>query len=281
MFGTSLIVFRETLEAALFVGIIAASTRGVMNRARWLALGVAVGAIGSLLMASAMDAISAWADGLGQDVVTVCILSVALAMLAWHCIWVNAHAKDMVADAKRLGASAASGTGTLWAVALAVALSVLREGAETVLFVSGLASGQQQTGAALAASVAVGLAVGVLVGWLIYAGLGKVKPQHLFKVTNGLILLLAGSLASQLAKTLSQADWLPWLGEQAWDISHLLPNDSLPGMLLHGVVGYDASPSQLQLMFYVGTVGLIAVGARQVRRHANLPKPVNSQTAAI
>ena len=49
MFGSALIVFRESLEAALLVGIIAASTRGLPRRDRWLALGVLVGIVGSLI----------------------------------------------------------------------------------------------------------------------------------------------------------------------------------------------------------------------------------------
>jgi high-affinity Fe2+/Pb2+ permease len=36
MFSAALIVFRESLEAALFVGIVAAATRGLAGRSRWL-----------------------------------------------------------------------------------------------------------------------------------------------------------------------------------------------------------------------------------------------------
>ena len=94
MFGTGLIVFRETLEAALFMGIVAASTRGVIHRTRWLSFGVAAGAIGSLLMASAMDLISSWADGIGQEIDTLCIMSIALGVLAWHCILVSPNSNQ-------------------------------------------------------------------------------------------------------------------------------------------------------------------------------------------
>ena len=271
MFGTGLIVFRETLEAALFVGIIAAATRGVLNRSSWLALGIGVGAVGSLLMAAAIEPISNWADGIGQELVTMGILSIALAMLAWHCIWVSAHAKEMVADAKRIGTAVASGNGTLWAVALAVAMTVLREGAETVLFVVGLVSGSQEATGTLVAGGCIGLVLGAVIGWLIYAGLGKVKPLRLFAVTNVLILMLAGKLASQLAKTLSQADWVTWLADSAWDMSSLLPDQSLPAMLLHGVIGYEASPSQLQLVFYVGAILLIGLSARAMRLRLQQP----------
>ena len=97
MFGTGLIVFRETLEAALFVGIVAAATRSVPNRTRWLMLGAVAGMVGSLLMATAIEQISDWANGLGQDLVNVVILSVALLMLTWHNVWMARHGRELAA----------------------------------------------------------------------------------------------------------------------------------------------------------------------------------------
>ncbi len=266
MFGTGLIVFRETLEAALFVGIVAAATRTVENRTRWLTIGTALGVLGSLLMAAAMDQLSDWASGLGQDVVNAAILSMALTMLAWHTIWVSTHATQMTKDAKRLGANAAMDTGALWTMALAVALTVLREGAEPVLFVAGLVTGRPEGIGSMMMGAVLGLVLGVMFGWLIYSGLGRVQPRRLFSITHVLILLLAGNLASQLAKTLQQADWVHGLSDNAWDSSFLISNDSLLGVILHGVVGYEASPSQLQVLFYVVTSVLIGLSARHIRR---------------
>ena len=179
MFGTGLIVFRETLEAALFVGIVAAATQSLANRTRWLALGAALGLLGSLLMAAAMDLISNWANGLGQDWVNAAILGIALVMLAWHTIWVSAHAKEMTQDARRLGVDAARGTGTLWAVALAVAMTVSREGAETVLFVAGLTTASSEGIGAMMIGASLGLVLGISAGWLVYSGLGRVQPRRL------------------------------------------------------------------------------------------------------
>ena len=62
-------------------------------------------------------------------------------MLAWHCIWVSTHGKEMSRDARRLGSSVRKGKRTPRALMVAVALAVLREGAETVLFVAGLSTG--------------------------------------------------------------------------------------------------------------------------------------------
>ena len=269
MFGTGVIVFRETLEAALFVGILAASTRGILHRTHWLGLGIAAGIAGSILMACGMEAISSWADGLGQDLVSITILGLALGMLVWHCLWGGQHARAMVGEAQRLGLNATARTGSLWAVAIAVAMTVLREGAETVLFVAGLAAGQQGgTGIQLMAAF-TGCLLGAAAGWLIYAGLGRLKPQRLFAAINILILMLAGNLASQLARLLHQAGWLPWFEASAWDLSDVLSNDSLTGTLLHGVIGYEATPSQLQVVFYVATVVLLASASAGIRRRAS------------
>lgn len=271
MFATSLIVFRESLEAALFIGIIAAATRGVARRSAWIAAGVLAGVLGALALAAGMERISAWADGVGQDLLNVGILAVALAMLAWHCVWVSTHGREMAQAARQIGQSAAQADGALWALAVAVALTVLREGAETVLFVSGLLSGESTGLAALVGAVLSGLAAGVLVGLVMYLGLARVQARHLFSVTNTLVLLLAGSLASQLAKALVQAGLLDWGSAPVWDGSGLLANDSALGTFLHALMGYDASPSALQLGFYVGAIVLVMLATRSVQRRSAVP----------
>lgn len=266
MFGTALIVFRESLEAALFVGIVAAATRGVPGRLRWLAAGVTAGIAGALILAGAAEQVSAMADGIGQDLVNVGILSVALTMLAWHCIWVSTHGKEMSLQARRLGSSVREGGAKPWALMTAVALAVLREGAETVLFVSGLSTGAPGAAAGMAVGAAGGLAAGVAVGSAIYFGLSRVRADHLFKVTNTLIMLLAGAIASQLARALAQAGLVQAWSATVWDSSQVLPTDSPLGVLLHALAGYDAQPSGLQLAFYAGTVLVIALATRWVRQ---------------
>ena len=105
MFAAALIVFRESLEAALFIGIVAAATRQLAGRTRWLSAGVGIGVLGAVLLALMAERIAGWFDGIGQDVVNIGVLSLALVFLLWHCIWVAAHAKEMASQARRLGAS--------------------------------------------------------------------------------------------------------------------------------------------------------------------------------
>ena len=266
MFATVLIVFRETLEAALFVGIIAAATRGLPGRAGWLAGGVFAGVIGALALAAGADRVSALAGGIGQDLVNVGILSVALVMLAWHCIWVSSHGKEMSQDAKQLGTSVREGTHAPRTLMIAVALAVLREGAETVLFVAGLATGASGNSQGTLVGASLGLLGGIVLGLMIYFGLSRVKPQRLFVVTNVLILLLAAAIASQLARALAQSGLVDVWSGTLWDTSGVLQTDSPVGILLHALVGYDARPSGLQLAFYLSTLLIIGLSTRQVQR---------------
>lgn len=264
MFATAIIVFRETLEAALFVGIMAAATRGLAGRSRWLTAGVLAGSAGALALAAGAEHISALADGVGQDLVNAGILVVALAMLTWHCVWVSNQGAQAAAEARALGSSFKQGQRAPWALMIVVALSVLREGAETVLFVASYASGSGPTGTLIGALA--GVLCGSAMGALIYLGLSRVPVQRMFAVTNTLILLLAASIASQLARALSQAGLVGVWGQPVWDTSSLLRIDSPVGTLAHALVGYEAQPTGLQLAFYTMTLLVIICGSRWVKR---------------
>lgn len=269
MLAIALIVFRETLEAALFVGIIAAATRGLLGRGRWLGAGVAAGLAGALLLALLADRIAALADGVGQDLVNVGILALALAMLVWHCVWGQQHGHEAALGAKRLGATVRDGDRTPAVLALACALAVLREGAETVLFMLGVAGSPDAAGAhSPLIGIAAGMLAGVAAGGLIYFGLSRVPARRLFGVTHALIVVLTAAIASQLARALVQAGLVQHWTTPLWDSSWLLSPDSAVGALLHALAGYDAQPSGLQLLFYVGTLLLIVTASRHTRPKA-------------
>lgn len=272
MFATSLIIFRESLEAALFIGIVAAATRDVAGRARWLAAGAGIGVLGALALALAAQNVSSWFDGIGQDVVNIGVLSLALSMLLWHCIWVASHSREMAAHARGLGTSVRQGQRKPWALTGAVALAVLREGAETVLFVGGaLTGGAPATMAQVVVACVIGVGLGAAAGWLIYSGLSRIPARHVFAATNMLIAILAGSIASQLVKSLTQAGFIERWSAPVWDTSAALAPDSALGTFLHALIGYDARPSGAQLASYVAVLALIYAGTRMLGTRSSSP----------
>ena len=107
-----------------------------------------------------------------------------------------------------------------------------------------------------------GLMAGALVGGLLYAGLLRIPLRWFFSITGILVLLLAANMASQAARFLIQADWLPSLGAPLWDTSTVLSQTSALGTLLHGIVGYESQPAGMQVVFYVTVLIVIAAGMR-------------------
>jgi high-affinity iron transporter len=178
-------------------------------------------------------------------------------MLGWHNIWMSSHGRELAANAVKLGNEVRSGARPLWALALVVALAVLREGSEIVLFLYGIALGGNGGPVAMAIGGVIGLALGVAAGTGIYWGLVAIPMRLLFTVTSWLVLLLAAGLASQGAAFLLQADLLPSLGDNLWDTSFLLSDDSLVGRILHTLIGYTAQPAGIQLVFYAATLLVI------------------------
>ncbi|MGB7478869.1 MAG: FTR1 family protein [Burkholderiaceae bacterium] len=266
MFGAAIIIFRESLEAALLIGIIAAATRGLARRDRWLLLGIGAGLAGSLLVAAATQTIAELADGAGQELFNAAVLGIAVVMIGWHNVWMASHGKEMAGKARQVGADVKSGRQELSAVAAVVALAVLREGSESVLFLQGMTAASNESGSAILAGGAFGLAAGAALGFIVYRGLLRIPLRWFFAATSTLLLLLAAGLASQMAKFLVQGDFLPSLAAPAWDTSALLTTDSALGTALHVLVGYDARPAGMQLLFYAIALVAIASATLWVRR---------------
>ncbi len=266
MFGSALIIFRETLEAALVIGIIAAATRGVSRRSLWLIIGVACGVIGSFIVAALAETIANLAEGSGQELFNAAVLATAVIMIAWHNIWMSTHGAELARDAKRLGSEVKEGQRELSAIAILVGLTVLREGAESVLFLHGMATGSDNSLVSMLSGGALGLLGGAIVGTFMFVGLMRIPLRWFFSVTGTLLLLLAAGLSSQMAKMLIQADWLPALVSPLWDTSSVLPMSSITGSILHVLIGYEATPSGMQILFYAGTIAIIMTLTALVRR---------------
>jgi high-affinity iron transporter len=265
MFGPAVIVFRETLEAALLVGIVAASTRGLLARNRHLALGLGLGLLGALLVAGFTEQISRVANGIGQEIFNAVVLGAAVLMLAWHNMWMSRHGAEMAAQARQVANAVMEGRRSLSAIVVVVALAVLREGSETALFLYGMAAGSPMSAATVLLGGLLGLGAGAALGAFVYAGLVRVPVRWFFTVTSALILLLAAGMASQMARFLVQGDLLPALASPLWDSSTLLPAGSALGAFLRVLAGYEPRPSGMEVLFYLTALSVILAGMYAVR----------------
>jgi high-affinity iron transporter len=278
MLATAIIVFREVLEAALVVGIVLAASRGVPRRGAWVAGGVAAGVFGAAIVAACAETIAEAVNGIGQELFNATILFTAVAMLGWHNVWMNRHGQELAAAAANLGKAVVGGSRPLYALGVVVAVAVLREGSEVVLFLYGIAVASGVGALSMLSGGLLGLIGGTAIGALIYFGLLAIPLKRLFTVTSWLILLLAAGMASQGAAFLMQANLLPALGNDLWDTSSILGERSMLGTLLHVLIGYSAQPAGIQVVFYLATIVIMGALMRLLARRptATLARPATS-----
>ena len=263
MYAAAIIVFREVLEAALIVSIVLAASHGLKGRNFTVLMGAVAGLCGAAVVAAFADVIAGAVEGIGQELFNAGVLLIAVGMLAWHNIWMAQHAQTMVSGIKAAGSQIQAGEKPLYFLAFLIAIALLREGSEVVLFLYGIAASggadMMLTGGLL------GLLVGVLFGLALYFGLLRIPTRYLFQATGWMILLLAAGMASQATRYLMQAGLIP---EQSplWNSSAIIAPDSVTGTFLHAFMGYDATPAPLQIVAYVTTLFLIILGMNKVGR---------------
>ena len=266
MFGTSIIVFREVLEAALIIGIIAAATRDVQGRNRWIIFGLVLGLLGASVVAASTEVIASFASGVGQELFNALVLGIAVVMLAWHSIWMKSHGAELANKARNIGHNIRDGQTQASILLAVVGLAVLREGSETVLFIYGLAAAGGSSPVSMVVGGLIGTLLATLLGFIIYKGLLRIPMRWFFSATSVLIMALAAGMASQAAKFLIQADKLPSLGNALWDTTNFMSEQSLMGMLFHSLIGYEARPAGLQVLFYIATLVIISLGMSVTNR---------------
>jgi high-affinity iron transporter len=254
MIGALIIVFREVIEAGLIVGIVLAVTRGVPHRGAWVFGGVASGVLGACLVAVFAGALSNAFAGAGQELFNAGVLALAVVMLAWHNIWMARHGREMALELRHVGQEVAEGSRSLMALAIVIAVAVLREGSEVALFLYGLAASGGTSAASMLLGGALGLALGGVVSALMFFGLVTIPTRHLFTVTTALITFLAAGMASQSVAFLQQAGFLNAFSATLWDTSDFLPEGSLLGRALHILLGYTDQPSGMQLIVYLAVL---------------------------
>lgn len=256
MYGVSLFVLREVFEIALIVSVMLAATRGLTGRSPYLFGGFALGALGAAIIALFTQKISTMADGAGQEVLNAAILLTAAAMIGWTAVWMRVHGKELKERIK-----GAANDKSMWIILFIIALAVFREGAEMVLFSFG-AHAQGTSWREIFLGSAIGIVGGTVIGALFYAGMITLFARHFLSITSTLLAFLAAGLAAKGVYYLAMVGLVPEFGYKIWDTSTVIANDSILGESLGVLIGYNATPSGIELMVYVATLLLIFSGLK-------------------
>jgi high-affinity iron transporter len=146
-------------------------------------------------------------------------------------------------------------------------IAVAREGSETVVFLYGTVAAGAGSGHGwkLALAGVLGFLAALASFWILQLGGRLITWRRFFKLTEILLLLLAGSLLVSGLDHLISLDVLPALIDPVWDSSWLLNADEGLGKVLADFAGYRAYPALSQLLIWVA----YWVAACAALRHAS------------
>lgn len=248
MLSALIIILREVLEAGLIISALLAAAHINAVKGIGVVAGILLGLAGATGIAAAMEAISNLAGGIGQELLSVLLDSIIIVLLACH------SAGSATARWRHLMG---------WSAAGAVACAVAREFSEIALYASGFSVSFSVFMPVLIGGV-IGTGIGVSIAALLYYLLIYQPPQRALRVTSILLALLAAGMAAEAIGFLEQADLTP-AQRPYWNTSRWVAENSPYGQLLHALIGYEATPTPLQIGAYVAVFGLV-IGLGALRR---------------
>ncbi|MFF9620591.1 iron uptake transporter permease EfeU [Streptomyces griseosporeus] len=260
MFSNYLIGLREGLEASLVVCILIAYLvkTGRRDAIRPIWTGIAIAVAIALGFGCALEFGSQELTFQAQEALGGSLSIVAVGLVTWMVFWMRRTARHLKSELHgKLDAALQMGTAALVATAF---LAVGREGLETALFVWASVHAASDGTPRPLIGVALGLATAVFLGWLFYRGALKINLAKFFTWTGGMLVVVAAGVLAYGFHDLQEADWVPGLTNQAFDISDTIPPDSWYGTLLKGVFNFQPDPTVLQvtvwLLYLVPTLAL-------------------------
>ncbi len=255
MEASLIIAFREGMEAFLVLGIILAfiEKTNLQHFKIYAWGGFFSGIVASIALAIIFTVV---VDGFESEYlqynISLLVLLFAIVLLTYMVFWMQ-HNADIANMQKKIELS----TNQKWVTFLIVFTAILREGLETVLFTLALMMDGESSTIGIIFGLLIGLLASAILIWLLFKSSVQLPLKKFFEYSSYLILLIVAGLVSLFIKGMQAYEYLPTYIAPLYDSSRILSNDSLLGRFLGILMGYDAIPSLLQVLGWVGYLLLI------------------------
>ena len=267
-----LVVFRETLEAVLIIGILLTYLKKTNQSSLipriWQGVGFAI--ILSILLSILIQYIAGGFSGQSEKIFEGVIMILAACVLGSMIIWMARNtniAKELEGQAQ---SAIQKGEGVALGIFLVAFIAVFREGIETVLFLYGIML--NQGGLSFVSSIA-GAVIACSLGYLIFIQGQKVPLKTFFNVSSILLIFVAAGMMAYGTHELESAGLIADTGRM-WDVNpQKLSDGTYPvlhdkgsiGSIFKGLFGWNGDPSYLEVGVWLATLTGLTALWRKVR----------------
>jgi high-affinity iron transporter len=268
MIAEFIITFRETLEAALIIGIILAyllkTKQTKYNNLVYIGVGSAV--VASVIGAFLFNTLAGGFEGTTEQIFEGIAMLFASFLITLMILWMMKQ-KHIILDLHKK-VSKEIKERHKFGLFFLVFISVFREGIETVIFL-GAASFASTEGTSFIGSL-LGIIAAIALGYFIFVASKRVNIKKFFNVTSVLLILFAAGLVAHGVHEFQEAKIIPTVIEHVWDINPEAPRSAegiYPflhekgsfGSILKGLFGYNGNPSLIEVLSYVAYLIFIII----------------------
>jgi high-affinity iron transporter len=270
MITTFLITFRETLEAALIIGIILAYLKKTKNEKynNVAYMGIVFGILGSIAAALLFSGLLGAFEGFAEQVFEGTTMIIGAVLLTTMILWMMRA--SVARELKQKVSMQIDKNGKLGLFML-IFISILREGVETVIFL-GAAS---VAGSFSILSGLLGMAAASILGFLIFVASIKIDIKKFFNISSILLIFFAAGLVAHGVHEFEEAGILNPIVEHVWDINPPAPKadggiypalheKGTVGSIFVGLFGYNGNPSLLEVLSYLAYILAVSIAYKHL-----------------
>lgn len=251
-----LITFRETLEAALIIGIlftfIAKTGKDYLKTSVFGGLTSAI--VASIVFAIFFQLVLGGFTGKTEAIFEGVVMIVAAVLLSSMIVWMARNKNVSESLENQASAVIENKKNAARGMFLLAFVSVFREGIETVLFLYGIFI--KDSNLSFISSL-VGILIAIIIGYSIFIQGKRVPLKTFFNITSVLLIFVAAGLVSYGIHEFEEAGLVPYYGP-IWDINYLLNEKSSIGVFAKGLFGYNGNPSAIEAIAYLLTFASVS-----------------------